>query len=333
MKENRVKIRKPCNLARLYAGPHHPILANSPELRFIQSICNGTTDEAVSLFHEKKLFGDVPPVVDVPYGRFVGLSEIRDFADGWLKSFNASAAWVTPVIQTRAGGRSATELVVNFVVGGEIEQVPMFVIGDLRTPDSLDELRVYCHFSFVPGLTPYRRPMFASAHVEVGDPDLLTGAIREYYIALHQMPSLDVDRIMRTFGDGCVFGGYEPLELAHEAVTRDELRGKYEHIGEYMPNCVGIRYETVIDDGKTCILEWVHIVTEKGQRERARVSLSGVAAYERGDDGLLCSIRVCDYANFERQIDWKKTPVSKEDAHHHNLVREFTSTVGSKHIE
>ena len=50
-----MKIRKPCNLARLYAGPDHPILANSPELRFIQSICNGTTDEAVSLFHEKKL--------------------------------------------------------------------------------------------------------------------------------------------------------------------------------------------------------------------------------------------------------------------------------------
>ena len=95
-----------------------------------------------------------------------------------------------------------------------------------------------------------------------------------------------------------------------------------------MPSCVGIRYETVIDDGKTCILEWVHIVTEKGQRERARVSLSGVAAYERGDDGLLCSIRICDYANFERQIDWKKTPILKEDAHHHNLVKEFSLYCG-----
>ena len=86
------------------------------------------------------------------------MSEIRDFADCWLKSFNASAAWVTPVIQTRAGGRSATELVVNFVVGGETEQVPMFVIGDLRTPDSLDELRVYCHFSFVPWSCPTAVP-------------------------------------------------------------------------------------------------------------------------------------------------------------------------------
>jgi len=326
-----MKIRQECSLAKLHTKPRHIILANSPELRFVNALCSGFTDEAVGYFREKKLFGNVPPVVDVPYGRFEGLSEIREFAEGWLRTFNAQSASVQPVVQTRANGRSVTEAVINFVVDGEINQVPMFIVGDLRTADTLDEVRIYCHYTYVPGLTGYRKPLFTPAHLEMGDPGLLTGAVREYYEALHHMPGVDVDRIMGAIGEGCIFGGYEASkDVNYDNHSREELRKKFEMMRNYIPSGVGMRYETIIDDGITCVIEWVHIVSEKGQKEFGRIATSGISAYERGDDGLLCAIRICDYAFAEKTIDWTKTPVSKEEALKMHLVKEFPAGVGSK---
>lgn len=326
-----MEIRKPCTLAELYAGPERVIHGNSPELQFMNAVCGRLTDDALMLFRETKLFGGFPPVVDTPYRRFEGLDEIRDFAEGFLDVFHADGASLTPVIQTRANGRSVTELVLNLVIDGEIEQVPMFIVGDLRAKDTLDEVRMYCHFSYVPGLTAYRKPMFTPAHLEMGDPGLLTGAVREYYSALHHVPAVDVERIMKVTGESCKFGGYGPYgSSGHEALTREDIRKKYEHMASYIPRCVGMRYETIIDDGVTCVLEWVHIVSDEGQKELGRVALSGIAAYERGDDGLLCSIRICDYAGYERTIDWSKTLVSQEEAFRTNLIRSFPRGVGRK---
>ena len=325
-----MNIRKKAWLADMYANPKHVILANSPELRFISAVCGGMTDEAVSLFREQKLFGGVPPVVDAPHGRFEGLDGIRAFADGWLGLFHAQSAFVTPVVQTRANGRSVTELVANFVVDGEIEQVPMFVMGDLRTASTLEEVRIYCHFTYVPGITAYRKPLFQSAHLEMGDPGLLTGSVREYYEALHHVPKADVDRIMGAVGPDCKFGGYEPCGDEPHDADREEIRQKFVRMSSYIPRCVGMRYETIVDDGITCVIEWQHIVSETGQAELGRVCLSGISAYERGEDGLLCAIRISDYAGYERTIDWSKTPISKEEAHQINLVKTFTAGVGLK---
>ena len=176
-----MKVRKSCNLARLYKGPDHPINSDFAELRLIKAACEGDVETAVSLFHEKKLFGNDPCAIDTPYKRFEGLEGVKEFIKTWLPTFHANSGEVIPVIQTRANGRSVTELQVDFVVDGEIEQVPMFVVGDLRTQDTLDEVRIYFHCSNVPGLQAYRKPMFKSAHLEMGDPGLLTGAVREYY--------------------------------------------------------------------------------------------------------------------------------------------------------
>jgi hypothetical protein len=326
-----MKIRKPCSLASLYADSNRPILATSPELRFMHAVCNQDFDTALGLFEEKKLFGNVPSAVDAPYGRFEGLEGIRSFAEGWLSTFQAQRAFVKPVIQTRANGRSVTELIINFEVDGAINQVPMFVIGDLRTQDTLDEVRLYCHHTFVPGLQAYRKPIFKSAHLEMGDPGLLTGAVREYYEALHHVPHVDVDRIMASMSPKCKFGGYEPVDPRHTtAETPEEVRVKYESMAQYIPRCVGMRYETIIDDGITCVIEWAHIVTKAGQEERKRIAISGVAAYERGEDGLLCAIRISDYAGYERDIDWTKTPVTEEEAKAINLVESFPAGVGRK---
>lgn len=327
-----MKTRQVCSLARLHGKPERAVQKNSPELIFMNAICGGSVDEAAGCFCEKKLFGNVPCVVDAPYGRFEGLSEIRVFAKGWLDTFHAQSASMQPVVQTRANGRSITEAVIHFVVDGEINEVPMFIVGDLRTADKLDEVRLYCHCSYVPGLTAYRKPLFRSAHLEMGDPGLLTGAMREYYEALHHVPGVDVDRIMGVMGEGCLFGGYEPYgdakEAAHQDHSREALRGKFEHMNRYIPRCVGMRYETLTDDNVTAIIEWVHIVSAQGQQELSRIALSGISAYERGADGLLCAIRICDYAGLEKTIDWTKTPISREEAMQWNLVDTFPAGVG-----
>lgn len=326
-----MKIRRCCSLAKQFSDSSRLILDTSPELKFMYAICNKDIETALGLFDEKKLFGNVPSAVDAPYGRYEGLSGIRAFAQGWLGTFNAQSASVQPVIQTRANGRSVTELVINFVVDGEIEQVPMFVVGDLRTQDTLDEVRLYTHHTYVPGLQAYRKPIFKSAHLEMGDPGLLTGAVREYYEALHHVPCVDVDRILACMSPNCKFGGYEPAGAKPEiADTQEELRKSYEMMAKYIPRCVGMRYETIIDNGITCVIEWVHIVSRAGQEELARIALSGISAYERGEDGLLSAIRISDYAGYERTIDWTKTPVTEEEAKAINFIEAFPAGVGRK---
>ena len=59
------------------------------------------------------------------------------------------------------------------------------------------------------------------------------------------------------------------------------------------------RYETIIDDGKTCVIEWCHIVSKQGQQKRNRIAMSGCSAYTRNDEGYLCSVRISDYAGHE----------------------------------
>lgn len=325
-----MKVRKPCNLERTY-GHTHPIAGNSPELLFMQAVCAGDVAQALSYFREDKLFGGEKSAVDAPYGRFEGLDGVRAFAEGWLARFGARSAALVPVIQTIANGRAALEAVINFEVDGEINQVPMFIIGDFRTAGTLDEVRLYCHYTFVPGLQAYRAPIFKPARLEAGDPGLLTGAVREYYAALHHWPSVDVERILGCMSDDCVFGGYEPWSAdAKPASTREDIRAAYTYMKTYIPRCVGMRYETIIDDGRTCVIEWVHIASRAGQEERNRLAMSGIAAYERNAEGLLCSIRISDYAGCEGTIDWSQLPLTLDEARHVNFVEAFPPSVGCK---
>ena len=52
-----------------------------------------------------------------------------------------------------------------------------------------------------------------------------------------------------------------------------------------------MRYETLIDNGITAVIEWQHIVTDLGVKEAGRVCMSGIYAYTRGKDGRLCSTK------------------------------------------
>lgn len=311
-------------LADLYKGPEHPIHEEYAELALIRSACEGNEEAACALFREEKLFGRVPCAIDTPYRRYEGLSGVRAFVREWLSRFEADAAVVIPVIQTRANGRSVTEVQVDFQSRQGVRQVPFFVVADLRARGLLDEVRLYTHCSFVPGLQAYRAPLFPSTHLEKGEVGLLTGAVREYYDGLHHLPCADVDRIMACMAEDCKFGGYEPLAPGREpALTRKDVYEKYRRMAEYIPRCVAMRFETLIDDGKTCVIEWVHVVSRAGREERGRIAMSGIAAYERGEDGLLCSVRISDYAGMEGTIQWEQLPVRKEDAERVNFVEEI----------
>ena len=325
-----MEIRNQCELSTLYEKPQEGILADSPEILFMQAVSEGKYDEAAEIFRERKQFTEKLPAVDAPYGRFEGRAEIRDFAAGFCARFEAERFTILPMFQTRAGGRSVSELVISFVRDGMIDEVPMFVVADLGARKTLEEIRLYCHCTFVPHLEPYRKPMFRSAHLEMGDPGLLTGAVKEYYTALHHVPSVDVERILACMHPDCVFGGYGPYNGHPHESGMEALRRTYTHMASYIPAQVAMRYETLIDDGVTGVIEWVHVIADKGRTDLQRVALSGIAAYMRGEDGRLISIRISDYAGYEKYIDWSKMPLTKEEAESINAVSEFPAGVGRK---
>ena len=326
-----MEIRKMAELYALYPEPQDGILYDSPELLLMKHIADNDIESALSLFREKRQFSDALPAVDTPYRRFEGKEQIHEFAEGFVSRFGAEALNILPKFQTRSGGRSVTEMVLNFEKDGMIDQVPMFVVADLGSRGTLEEVRLYCHSSFVPNLTPYRKPLFTPAHLEMGDPGLMTGAVREYYTALHHVPRVDVERILRSMHPDCVFGGYGLYRGQDPEKGTEALRRVYTGMASYIPEKVGMRYETLIDDGITGVIEWVHVIADQGRDELGRIAMSGIAAYMRGEDGRLISIRICDYAWMEKEIDWNQTGTTEEDARKVNAVSEFPSGVGRKH--
>ena len=328
-----MEVRTKAELDVLYPKAQEGIRYDSPELLLMQYIAENSLDKAMALFREKRQFSDALPVVDAPYGRFEGKDQILSFTEGFVSRFGAAALRILPKFQTRSGGRSVTEMVLNFEVDGMIDQVPMFVVADLGSRGTLEEVRLYCHSSFVPHLTPYRKPLFTPAHLEMGDPGLMTGAVREYYTALHHMPQVDVERILRCMHPDCVFGGYGLYSGQEPEKGQEALRRVYTGMASYIPQKVGMRYETLIDDGITGVIEWVHVISDQGREELGRIAMSGIAAYMRGEDGRLISIRICDYAWMEKEIDWHQTGITQEEARKVNAVRTFPAGVGRKQQE
>lgn len=286
-----------------YSSLERVINANSAELRFVEHISHGDSERAMSLIPEQTLYGSAPVAVDAPQGRFEGRDAIRGFAEGWLGTFKAEHAFIDPVVQTQGGGRSVTEAVGNFFRDGRYHRVPMFIVGDIRYSDKrLDGLRIYFHFSFVEGLSPYRPPIFQPSFNNRGELNLVTGAFGEYYAALH---GRDLERVMSVFGEEAKFGGYVGPDGNARVISRDmqALRREYEDILYQVPDMNSVRFETIIDDGITGVIEWTLTVTDRGRQVMGRVNQAGIAAYERGKDGKLVAVRICDYMGYEHLID------------------------------
>ena len=137
-----MEIRKRAELDVLYPQPQKGIMEDSPELLLMKRIADNDPAGAAALFPDRRQFSEVPPAVDTPYGRFEGKEQIRVFAEGFVSRFDAEGLTVLPKFQTRSGGRSVTEMVLNFEVDGMIDQVPMFVVADLGSRGTLEEVRL-----------------------------------------------------------------------------------------------------------------------------------------------------------------------------------------------
>ena len=128
----------------------------------------------------------------------------------------------------------------------------------------------------------------------------------------------------------------EEIKVTNDRVEKapekgpEAMRRIYTNMASYIPSGVGMRYETLIDDGVTGVIEWVHVVTDKGREELGRIAMSGIAAYMRGEDGRLISIRISDYAWKEKEIRWEETGTTEEEAGKVNRVHEFPAGVGRK---
>lgn len=312
-------MRAQSNFARLYGGPHRTILGDSPELRFLTLCCAGHGREAADLFVDRRWDG-TPPAADAPQGRYEGRDAISRYAQGFLATFGAQSGWVEPVVQTRAGGRSVTELVLHYSADGEERHVPAAAVADLREGGKMEEFRLYFYFKWVEGVNAYRAPIFQSEQLTTAGKYLLTGTVREYFEAMHAPGGVDVDRVLGAVGDTCVFGGYGLEEETLAPRAREELRPDYERMATYIPRWLSLRIETIVDDGVCCVVEWEQVIHRPGREEGHRLCESGISAYERGPDGKLCSIRICDYANCEHLIDWSRTALTREEAERRNFL-------------
>jgi hypothetical protein len=294
-----MKFKNKCTFIEQYSRPWRIINANSPELAFIAAISHENSAAALNIFHETKLFG-AEPVVDAPHGRFSGKKAIREFAEDWLESFNASNAFVVPVVQTQAGGRSCTEMVVHFNVGGEYLRVPMIVVADLRDGAKADEIRIYFHYLMAPGFKAYRPPIFQPSFNIHGEYSLLTGAFGEYYRCLHER---DLDKMLDVFDENICYGGYAPEEIHPLRKNYETIHEEYARVMSRVPSIESVRFESVIDDGVTGVIEWTLCVTDLGREKYRRVYQAGIAAYERGSKEKLLSVRICDYMDHEDDIE------------------------------
>lgn len=281
----------------------HPINENSPELKFLRHVCAGGTS-VEDYFVDKTASGETVSLY-TPADRYDGFDGIRDFANLFVKQLNATSAEVHPAIQTIAGGRAVCEVEIWFDIPGEEEiyKVPLSIFGDLGPDNKLEGARIYYFFKWIPGTPAYNRPIFRPAHNAPTPSFLLTGIMKHYYEQLHNFHApTALTTILAMTPDVVRFSGYYPDEIKPVALSRTAMEPKYVRITGNIPKEHYIRFETITDDGKNCLVEWVSIVRKEGLMA-GRVSQSAMAAYERNDKGELVSIRICDNLGFECEID------------------------------
>lgn len=291
-----------------YADLSVHIDENAPEIRFMKYICAGGC-KAEEYFNPMTVYRDTV-YIDAPNGRFVGLEEIGGFAAGWLEDFGAVDAQVYPVIQTRAGGRSVTEMEIWFRLKGNggTKRIPMTVFADLTVGGKMEGMRIYYFYKFLPGAVAYRPPVFKPRVMKPTEPVLMTGVMRYYYEQLHNFRREEaLENIMGMLTEDCRYGGYRPDEDEPLAIGKEAIRVHYEDICSNVPSKNYIRFETIVDDGKRMAAEWTSVVTREG-RLAGKMSFCGCAVYDRDETGKLSSIRINDNAGYDFGIDLNSIP-------------------------
>ena len=303
-----------------YFGKNHSIYTSSPEWKFITLISGGYTDEAVSLFGNERDYGNGPLKIDTPYGEFNGPEEIKQMAEGWRSFLQAESIIPSAVSQTRGGGRSVTEIVLHYTTSdGEEHAVPMAAVADLKHDDMMDELRLYWNWHLIPGTPAYRPPVFPPREDLTCRHEMLSGAVRDYMVILHDPNGNIIERADKIFADRLCFGGYEHQDYEYVNL-HDFIEPFQKGIGHTLSQRVHLRMETIIDDGRICCVEWEQLVTKLGREQYNRLSQAGISFYELNEEGKIWSVRIIDYANTEKDIDWSTARRTKEEAEAINYI-------------
>ncbi len=197
----------------------------------------------------------------------------------WLEECDAS---IEEIALLRTERRSVGEAILH--LGGKDGRVdlPVAISADHRSDGWLEEVRIYYSSWPLNGRHVHRPPLLQP------DPDLRkSDVVGEYQDALG---AGDVDAIVAAFEPD----GYarEPAGGQHVHRGPDGLRAFYEHL---FANGGGIPLEhcSVIDDGRTCALEYN--VVRWGKTELRPEA--GVAVYVRGESGKFAAARTYDDAD------------------------------------
>jgi hypothetical protein len=190
----------------------------------------------------------------------------------WLKEH--SAKWEKTAFTTGVD-RDVTEGTLALTFDSKTIMLPAAIVAERRRSREV-ELRVYYSTHPIKGVVAARSPLVPDQAALVLPPP-----IGDHIAALEKG---DVDAVLATFEADGVMREARGMEHAKAAT----LRGFYEKL-------VGGGGVTVLkgdtaDDGRTCALEYT-LVKLAG---RAVPPQAGLAVYERGDSGLLRSVRVYD---------------------------------------
>lgn len=298
---------------------------DSPEILFLQTLACSDTETAAALFDENKQFGGLS-AIDCPHGRYEGLSKIKEFVETWYSWFHAESGEVEVVNQIQSGCRSALEFVFIFhKADGSVQEIPMACAADLRDGGSrIDELRTYMNPALVEGYPIYRPPIFKEGKTYELRHEMLSGVMPYYFKTVHELGLAHIPETLThtepikmgaSYGNDPYYEGMYDEMTSQSSLPEDVEAPKYN-----LQDFVRLRMETIIDDGRICCVEWEQLITKRGREERYRLSEPGISFYERAADGWLKSIRIIDYANTERKIDWDNCPYDRETAEKINYL-------------
>ncbi|HTU36855.1 MAG TPA: nuclear transport factor 2 family protein [Acidimicrobiales bacterium] len=266
--------------------PWFPDFVGAVELARHDTQIAGRTDPVAQYLRalqegKSRLLEEVWPVqvviLDPRAGVVTGHSALRHFISRnqtWLAEHHAQTETLAT---TRVGQRAVVELRVRVEHEGQDVSWPVAVVAD--SPDDTSVVfRTYCSQWPVDGRRHLRPPILTARPHHPHD------VVSRYQAAL---AAGDVDAIVRTF---------EPDGYYQEPTGPEPLHRGTDRLREFFDQCFaaggGLTLEQceVTDDGTRCVLEYNCL--RWGPFDLP--PQAGLAAFERGADGLLAAVRAYD---------------------------------------
>jgi hypothetical protein len=236
---------------------------------YLPALLDGSIDALV------KRLGGRATVDDPVFGRASGLPALERYlkdASKWLADHGAA---FTRLHFTTGADRDVTEGRLAIRVDSRPVEIPIAVVAERRRSREV-EVRLYYPTHAIKGTHAVRSPLVGE------DKELVLPApIHEHVQGLGKA---DVTAVVDTFEtEGAVreAGGAEHAK-------KSDLRAFYEKL--FGTGGIEVVMGGVADDGRTCALEFT-LVKFRGKTVPPQ---AGLTVYERGDSGLLRSVRIYD---------------------------------------